>query len=269
MSEFVESDLATPSQNASPTQSLDRAMALLDVVVSRAIQGASLGELAIATGLTKATAHRLLMGLRNAGMVDYQTSARLYFPAFKLFRMGQAAGARFAIIRVAHPSLVRLAEATGDTVYLTVRNGDYVICVAREQGEFPIKILTLDIGDARPLGLGSNGIIQLAAMSDEECERVLTRNQSELAAHENFDVISVRNYVARARENGYALNEGYMLPEMAAVAVGIRDPNGAVIASISVAAITSRLQPPRRDSIVQQLRSEIQQIEHQLASNII
>ena len=243
-------------------------MALLDVVVSRAIPGVSLGELATATGLTKATAHRLLSGLRNAGMVDYLASARLYFPAFKLFRMGQAAGARFAIIQVAHAALVRLAEATGDTVYLTVRSGDYVVCVAREQGDFPIKILTLDIGDTRPLGLGSNGVIQLAALSDEECERVLAQNKAELAPYENYDVIHVRKYIAQAREQGYALNEGYMLPEMAAVALGIRDANGEVIGSISVAAITSRLQSPRRDSIVQQIRSEIQKIEKQLAFNV-
>ena len=48
---------------------------------------------------------------------------------------------------------------------------------------------------------------------------------------------------------------------MAAVAVPIRRPDRQPIASLSVAAITARLQPPRLKAIVAQLQSEAQQIE--------
>lgn len=253
------------SGNASPTQSLDRAMALLDAVVSHAVQGISLSTLAMATGLSKPTAHRLLTGLRNAGVVDYHPDYRLFFPAFKLYRMGQAAGARFDVIQVAGPSLIRLAQATGDTVYLAIRSGDFAVCVARELGAFPIKTLTLNVGDLRPLGLGSNSMVLLAGLDDDECERIIARHSEELASHQNFDPVSVRHYVARTRAEGHAFNEGLMMPEMSAVAMGIRGPTGTIDASISVAAITSRMQPPRRDSIVVQLRREIQLIENQMA----
>ncbi|MDS1140075.1 IclR family transcriptional regulator [Pusillimonas sp. SM2304] len=251
--------------SASPTQSLDRAMALLDAVVNHAVQGVSLSVLSTETGLSKPTAHRLLTGLRNAGMVDYHPDHRLFFPSFKLYSMGQAAGARFDVIQLAGPSLGRIASATGDTVYLAIRSGDFAVCVAREIGAFPIKTLTLNVGDQRPLGLGSNSMVLLAGLNDDECERVIARHSEELATHPNFDPASVRHYIARTRLDGYALNEGLMLPEMSAVAMGIRGPGGTIDASISVAAITSRMQLPRRDSIVTLLRREIQLIESQMA----
>ena len=246
---------------ASATQSLDRAMELLDAVVAHAVEGVSLGTLAGCVGLSKPTAHRLLSGLRNASLVDYDAATRLFYPAFKLHRMGQAAGARFDVVQLASAGLDRLAHETGDTIYLVLRSGDFAVCAARTSGAFPIKTLTLNVGDVRPLGLGSNGVVLLAAQPDEECERIAARHIDALSAYPAFDATSLRHHIRDARTDGYALNQGLMLPEMAAVAMGIRGPGGRVDASISVAAITSRMQKPRLSSIVQLLRDEIAGIE--------
>jgi DNA-binding IclR family transcriptional regulator len=246
---------------SSPTQSLDRAMELLDCVVANAVQGTSLGALANSVGLKKPTAHRLLCGLRNAGLVDYDMPARLFFPAFKLHHMGQVTGARFDVVQVAGPSLEHLAQQTGDTVYLVIRSGDFAVCAARSLGAFPIKTLTLSVGDIRPLGLGSNGIVLLAAQPEMECERIAARHLKALSEYPAFRPVAMHSHIDFARRNGYAVNQGFMLQEMAAVAMGIRAPNGSVDASISVAAITSRMESPRIDSIVALLRSEIAAIE--------
>lgn len=256
------------SFNASPTQSLDRAMELLDVVVAHAVAGLSLGPLAAAVGLAKPTAHRLLTGLRNAGLVDYDSANRLFFPAFKLCSLGQAAGERFNVIQMAGASLKKLADETGDTIYLAVRSGDFAVCVSRTLGDFPIKTITLNAGDTRPLGLGSNSMVLLSALPDEECARVIARHREALRDYPAFDPISLRSYIARTRSDGYAFNEGLMMSEMSAVAMGIRGPTGSIDASISVAAITSRMQSPRRESIVKLLRTEVQAIEALMRANM-
>lgn len=252
------------ASGASTTQSLDRALELLDAVVARAITGVSLGEAAEMTGLSKPTAHRLLTGLRNAGLVDYVTQQRLFFPAFKLLRMGQAVAARFDIVQLAAPCLQRLAQETGDTVYLLMRSGDFAVCAARYSGDFPIKMLTLDVGDTRPLGLGSNCLALLAALPDEECERIVARHAAALSLYPDYVPARMGEHIATTRRNGYALNLGQMLPEMSAVALGIRMPGGEVTASVSVAAITSRLQPPRLAQVLELLRREVGAIENLL-----
>jgi DNA-binding IclR family transcriptional regulator len=256
----VDADAAGET-SSSPTQSLDRAMDLLDVVVGHTGAGIALGALSAIVGLSKPTAHRLLSGLRNAGVIDYDTASRLFFPAFKLYSMGQAAAVRFDVIQAAHASLERLSEETGDTVYLSARSGDFAVCVARRTGSFPIKTLTLDVGDVRPLGLGANGMVLLAALRDEDIERNLLRHRQAMRAWPKFDTDSLRRYLAITRSSGYAFSEGLVLPEMAALAVGIRGAGGSVDAAISVAAIVSRMQEPRRTSLVQQMQREVYTIE--------
>lgn len=245
----------------SPTQSLDRALDLLDVVVSHAVSGIALGALSAIVGLSKPTAHRLLGGLRTSGLIDYDNVHRLFFPAFKLYSMGQAASVRFDVIPAATASLERLADETGDTVFLTARSGDFAVCVARREGSFPIKTLTLNVGDVRPLGLGANGLVLLAALRDDDVERNLVRHHEALKRWPRFDEVSIRKWIAATRENGYGFSEGLVLPDMSALAVGIKGSQGGVDAVISVAAITSRMQQPRRASLADLLRREVSSIE--------
>ena len=82
---------AIPSEQPSATQSLDRALRLLEHVVAHARAGVALPELAQLGSLSKPTAHRLMAGLRNAGLVDYNAVTRHFAPSFKLYRQIRAA----------------------------------------------------------------------------------------------------------------------------------------------------------------------------------
>lgn len=249
------------------TQSLDRALGLLGLVAERPLDGVSLGDVAELSGLAKPTAHRLLTGLKNAGLVDYHPDRRRFYPAFRLFQLGQAAGRRFDIVHRARPFLRALADDTQDTVYLTIPKGDRLLCVAREQGEFPIKILTLAEGDERPLGLGSNGIVQLAAASDEECERLISTHRAELDTYPKFSEPLLRQYVADARNHGYAFSRGFMMPEMSAIAMGVRGRAGELLASVSVAALTSRFEGVRFEFVLRALRQKVAELQECLSSD--
>ncbi|WPB59333.1 IclR family transcriptional regulator [Xylophilus sp. GOD-11R] len=245
----------------SPTQSLDRALELLDVVVGHTATGISLGSLAAIVGLSKPTAHRLLSGLRSAGMIDYEPGSRRYHPAFKLYSMGQAASGRFDVIHLAAASLERLAEDTADSVFLTARSGDFAVCVARRSGGFPIKASIGDIGDVRPLGLGADGLVLLAALPDSEVERNLERHREAIAATPRCGADEIRRQVSVVRELGHGFAEAAGSAEISALAVGIRGANQQVEATISVVAIASRLTQPRRSSVLQQVLMEVEAVE--------
>jgi DNA-binding IclR family transcriptional regulator len=249
------------ASGGSPTQSLERALDLLDVVVAHAATGIALGAVAAIVGLSKPTAHRLLGGLRSSGVIDYDNARRLFFPAFKLYTMGRAASVRFDVIQAANASLQRLADDTGDTVFLTARSGDFAVCVERCSGSFPIRTLALNVGDVRPLGLGASGMVLLAALRDDDVERNLARHFEALKRWPKFDAESVRGYIGTTRENGFAFTEALVLADMSAIAVGIRGPQGTVESAISLTAITSRMQLPRRASLLQMIRREVSAIE--------
>ena len=177
MTPIAEADTDAASPQASLTQSLDRAIGLLEEVVNHAAQGAALGALAERAQLSKPTAHRLLNGLRKLGLVDYDEKSRLFFPGLKLYRMGLASAVRFDLVQLAQPSMALLAEETGDTVYLSLRAGDSALCVARQIGSFPIRTLTLEVGDYRPLGLGAGSLALLSALPEAEVEQVIARSE--------------------------------------------------------------------------------------------
>lgn len=252
---------AVPPATASATQSLDRALGLLDHVAASPRGGCTLTALVEASALSKPTVHRLMQGLRAAGLVDYDAAARRFAPSFKLYRMGLAAGVRFDIVELAAPSMDRLAHETGDTVYLSIRSGDQALCVARRVGSFPIKTLTLEVGDTRPLGLGAGSIALLSALDDVEREAVLERNRAQLEPHANFSLDEVRGYCRKARVTGWSINDGLMLPEMAAIGMLVGDGRAGPIAALSIASIRSRMQNPRRAAIVQLLQGEVAGIE--------
>lgn len=248
------------------SQSLERGMSLLEAVVDRPLAGATLNELAAATGLSRPTAHRLLLSLRKLGFVDYDAQTRRFFPGLKAYRMGLASAARFDIVELADRSMSKLAEETGDTVFLSLRHGDSALCAARKIGAFPIRTLTLNVGDFRPLGVGAGSLALLAALPEDEARHVIARNRAKLAAYPGIDPASLKEMATKTRRQGFAVNDGLILEEMAAVAVPVHDGGGKTIAAISVAAIRSRMAPPRRGTVVKLLERERAAIESMLGA---
>lgn len=258
----ADPDHAAPQ--ASLTQSLDRAIGLLEEVVKRTEAGANLGQLAEHAELSKPTAHRLLNGLRKLGLVDYEEKTRLFFPGLKLYRMGLASAARFDLVQLAQPAMALLADETLDTIYLSMRSGDSALCVARQVGSFPIRTLTLEVGDYRPLGLGAGSLALLSALPDDELDEVMARNAEQLAPHPKFQPEALRAMVRQTREQGFSLNDGNMLPEMVALGVVVRDASGRPNAALSIATITSRMPPERRPGVVAQLQRQARALEQAL-----
>jgi DNA-binding IclR family transcriptional regulator len=252
------------TEKSSGIQSVERAAAVLDVVAMHADEGCRLADIVRDTDLGRATAHRFLRALEQLGLIELEARSGRYFPGIRLAALGAAAGNRFGLARRAQPSLKRLAARTSDTVYLTLRVGDEAMCIAREEGAFPIKTLTLKAGDRRPLGIGAGSLALLSFLPFEERQRLL---ESAAAAVTVFglDSATIHEMVETSRRCGYALNDGRVIPGMAAVGVPISTRDGYPIAAISVAAISTRFEPARRSNIVAWIREEVAKIEAELA----
>jgi DNA-binding IclR family transcriptional regulator len=244
-------------------QNIGRATMVLTALAANSAEGMRLTDVVNVTSLGKATVHRVLSGLVAHGLVDQDKATGRFFLSLKLISWAMAAGDRFGLARLASHSLARLSQRTQDTVYLSLRSGDEVVCIERREGSFPIKTLTLRVGDRRPLGVGAGSMAMLAFLPDDEIERVIAAQSAEMTRY-GIDEMTLRDMIAIARKSGYSLNDERLIAGMSAVGVPIRRPNGQPFAALSVAAISSRLQLPRRDSIVASLKQEAEQIEADL-----
>lgn len=237
-------------------QSLQRAVAILHVLAGEHQRGARLTDVASRAHLSASTAHRLLSALVELGLAEQEPSSSRFFPGLGLLGLGAAAANRHGLAELAAPFSQRLADLTGDTIYLSLRCGTEVVCIDRVEGSFPIKIFTWNVGDRRPLGISASGLAILAALPDDEVGRIIDANASRIESYTGHDRAQVQTLVDRTRRQDYAFNEGFSAPGMAAVAVPIRGSRGEPLASLCVAALGSRLGADRRDTVVQWLRNE-------------
>jgi DNA-binding IclR family transcriptional regulator len=247
-------------------QSIERAIELMRAVAASGREGRRLTDLAAQAGLSKSTTHRILLALSEARLVEQDPSSRLFFSGVGLFLLGTASAARFSIVEIARPSLVRLAEEIGDTVFLSVPVDNDWVCVDRQVGPFPIRTLTVDVGDRGPLGVGSGGLALLAFRTDDEIEATIAANDGRLASYRHFDPTGLRRFVATTRRQRYAFIDGLLVEGMSAVGVPLCDTQGRPVAALSIAAISSRLAAGKRRDIVAKLQEHARRIEAQLTA---
>jgi len=136
-------------------QSIGRAAAILRALAAGSPRGSRLADVVAATRLSRSSAHRLLGAMARAGLVEHDPAAAVFHLGWDLFAFGAKAASRRGLIDLAEGALHRLVDRTGDTVFLSVRSGAESICVDRREGSFPIRTLTLAVGDHRPLGVGA------------------------------------------------------------------------------------------------------------------
>ena len=119
-------------------------MSLVDAVGSGPLTLAGLVE---ATGLSRATAHRLAVALEVHGLLGRDGAGR-FTPGPRLTSMDLAALAR--------PALETLRDTTGESVQLYVRRGEHRLCVASLESAQGLRTI-VPIGMALPLNVGSAG----------------------------------------------------------------------------------------------------------------
>lgn len=249
-----------PAGRDTTVKTVHRVTELLKYLALAGPEGARLTDVARNLRLTKPTAHRLLGALAQAGMARHDIGTRRYQLGELSAVLGQSS-TRITVSNEARPSLLRLAAATHDTVYVSVREGTAAVCVGSEIGDFPIRTLTLAPGDQRPLGVGAGSLALLAFLPDAEIEAMLVRNQVWIAR--NYPVFTpqyVREQVRLTRLRGYALSKDQVVAGMSAIAVPALCHGGRPVGAFSVAAITERIVGAREAQLVALLRPEAEHL---------
>ena len=193
------------------TQVVHRVGQLLRAVAGRE-RGSTVAELAAETGLTRPTVHRLLTGLAKEGLVDRDAGTGAWQLGPELYVLGAVAAHRYPIRELAGPSLRRLAEATGESAFLSVRRGLETVCLARVEGAFPIRSHVLYEGLRLPLGVASAGLAVLAHLPDAEVDRVLAATAGARAEWGPLHTPErIRELLADVRREGFAVNPGLIV----------------------------------------------------------
>jgi DNA-binding IclR family transcriptional regulator len=201
---------------------IDKTVAILDAVAQ---EPASLAELVAATGIPRATAHRLASAL-----IAHRLLARDSFGRFTLGpRLGElVADGPDPLLVAAGPVLAQLCEEIGESVQLYRVEGTVRVCIAVAERAAGLRT-TVPVGSRLPLTAGSGAQVLCAWRTDDSLADVLAGAQ--------FSERTLRE----VRRRGWAQSIGQREAGVASVSAPVFGANDDVIAALSVSGPIERL----------------------------
>jgi DNA-binding IclR family transcriptional regulator len=223
-------------------QVIDRAAQLLDQIAAG--EGpVSLKILAADTGLHPSTAFRILGALSGVGLVERDSSGR-YLLGRKVLQLAGRVRRGVDIRQEAMPVMQSLRDQVGETVNLTVREGDDVIYIERVTPQRMMRVEQV-IGSRAPLHVTAVGKLMLGELGEAFLLAYAVRTGlPAYTAHTLHTHEALRADVHAAIANGYALDNEEAEEGVGCIGVLVRDRSGAVVGGLSVSAPIER----RRDA---------------------
>lgn len=187
-----------------------------------------LKAVAAAAGMSGGKAHRYLVSLCRAGLVEQNPETQRYDLGGLALRVGLAALARLDIVRLAAATLEDLRDQLNETVVLAVW-GDNGPTVVRWEESSRAVTVNVRLGENLPLLVSATGRAFLCWMPEHRTAPFVERERHALA----LDEAAVAAIRAAGRDVGLAIVDGQLLPGVAAVAAPVFDHRGDMVAAIT------------------------------------
>lgn len=222
-----------------PINSVDNALKLL--LMFRDMRLVRVADASESLGVVRSTAHRLLAMLQYRGLVLQDPDTKAYAPGPALLDIGLSAVRQFDIRQYLRPYLERLASEVGETVHLMILEGGNSLFLDSVEGPRALRTSSR-VGRSYPAHTTSGGKVLLAQLSPAQ---LAVLYPTETLPGLTSGSLATRKQLLRelelVRERGYGTNHGESEPEIAALAVPIRNAFGQVRAALAVSAPLSRL----------------------------
>ncbi|MBC7807147.1 MAG: IclR family transcriptional regulator [Akkermansiaceae bacterium] len=192
-------------------------------------------QIAEQLSLPKATAFRLVTALRERGYLAQDRPRGGYRLGARLLRLAVGARRQIGVARAAPPILRRLAQETGESCQVSVREGGYALCVAREAAPDQKQwSLTGDVGTIFPLHATAVGKILLAHVPDADRRAYLAAPLAVSTPHTVTGPESLEAILRQVRERGYARDDEEFRVGLCAVAAPVCGADGGVVGAVGV-----------------------------------
>jgi DNA-binding IclR family transcriptional regulator len=245
------------STESGSIQVIDRLTALL-VAIARHRDPVSLKVLAADTGLHPSTAFRILASAIENDLVAREGSQ--YRLGIRLLQLGSRVASHQDLRREARPLMEALRDRTGETVNLTVREGDEVVYLDRALPERMMRV-EQRIGSRAPLHVTAVGKLMLGEAGEAACREYARRTG--LPGYTRYsltDEEQLVQHVSGCLRAGYAYDDEEAEAGVGCIGVLVHDSDGAIVAGLSISAPIER----RRDEWAEALRDTAQALSERV-----
>ena len=222
-------------------QVLDRMMCLLDAL-AQSDEPESLKKLSEITELHPSTAHRILNDMVACRLVERADSGT-YRLGLKLLELGNLVKARLSVREAAQLPMRALHKLTGQTVNLSVRQGDEIVYIDRAYSERSGMQVVRAIGGRAPLHLTS--VCKLFLADDDSAKIKAYVAKHGLNGHTQnsiHDAAQLEKELELVKTLGHARDDEELEMGVSCMAAAILDDTGKLVAGLSLSAPTERIQ---------------------------
>jgi DNA-binding IclR family transcriptional regulator len=208
-------------------QSIEVGASLLHAL-ARASGPQMLKDLATASKMPAAKAHRYLVSFTRMGLVEQHAETGLYDLGAFALNLGLSALARLEPVTLAAPSLAELREETGQTVALAVWANRGATMVRWLGADTPVAA-SLRVGSVMPLTRSATGRVFLTYLPRPTTDRWVKAELADNVRHEVAPTTAeqVEQIVRATARHGYAHASDF-IPGIAGIAAPVFDHSGAL-----------------------------------------
>jgi IclR family acetate operon transcriptional repressor len=248
-----------PDPRDGGVQSVDRALSIIETLAEDD-EGYRLSDLAVRTGLSTSTVHRLLATMEKRRFVQFDRDGSKWHVGAQSFSVGATFARRRNFTAQAMPYLRKLRDQTRETANLAVVDDEAIIVLTRIESREIMRSLT-KVGGRVAMVASGVGKAVLATYSDEDVNGIICRQgmprlteKSIVRPSELFRELQI------IRRQGYAVDDEEARMGLRCVAAVVYSDCGEPLAAISVSGMTSRITDERLPilgCIVRQVAAEL------------
>jgi IclR family acetate operon transcriptional repressor len=179
------------------------------------------------------TAYRLVRVLAQHGLLEKSERPGHYQLGGALLEFSGGFRQRLNIATVAKPRVEKLARISGETVQLTMRNGDHGTCILVKESRSTLRVAP-EMGRVLPLHAGASVQVLLAFLPDDERRHLVEGPLTSFTPHTLTVSDKLWRRLQRIKRRGFAVTRGEVYPGAMGIAAPIFDATGRVIASLAV-----------------------------------
>ena len=262
---MLSTGIKKPAPETPSVQSLDRGLTILEAV-ARSNNPVPLGHLRQLLGINRSSVFRLANTLRRRGFLANPNGRNDYIIGPSIWRLFRNYDWTM-LVSFCRQHLRMLANLTGETVHLGVREGRQVLFIDHHNASNQIIAVSGRTGEFMPLYCTAHGKALLADCSLADLKAIFGNEPLEIHTNQTLSSLEqLAGACARAKAQGYAVDDAEFLEELRCVAAPIRDKDGKIVAAVGVSAPVARLSPERLPTAARHVTAAARQITEVLSA---
>jgi IclR family acetate operon transcriptional repressor len=240
-------------------QSVDRALTIIETLAEDD-EGYRLSDLAIRTGLSTSTAHRLLATLENRRFVQFDRTESKWHVGARAFTVGATFARRRNFTAQAVPYLRKLRDLTRETANLAVVDDEFIVVLTRMESREIMRSLT-KVGGRVAMVASGVGKAVLATYSDADVSAIIRHHgMPRLTEKSIVRPGDLFKELEKVRHQGFAIDDEEACMGLRCIAAVVYNDCSEPLAAISVSGMTSRLIDDRLPMLGQTVREVAEEL---------